>query len=443
MRAANEAVSTARVPYEILRVGRTESPQALAWIMLLYIVVTVGRLENLTPSLMSLHLAKIVAAIAILTALRTKDTLAPTRVRSLLPAQLMFALMALATLSIFFSVLKSGTLGVIEGTVISVTVGTVLIVKSARSWADTRVLLLSFVASAIVLGVMAMRTSDNGRAGHISAYDPNDFAFVLVTLLPVIVTFAITSRGLRRLAYLCVAAWVILIVLKTESRGGLLGLLVVALIMAILLPSNRRGRFETRPTVGRTLKRLFLMAVVGALVWSVLPHRAQTRLSTITSLSEDYNANVSAGGRLTIWVDTIPLILHRPWGYGAGAFTTVDGLYGGGRYRAPHNMFLQALIELGVEGLVLFIAILVSSLRLLVRAFPKTGPPAPTAREEVERVAFVRAIIAALIGACVSGFFLSELYSQVLWILIALACVVTRPLTSSQTPPVVSASVRN
>lgn len=422
MRTADEVVAQANIGCSGRGAARPESAHALAWIMAFYIVVAVGRIEDLFGPLQQVHFAKIVAAAAVLAALHQRGALSNLKVLSLRPAKLMVLFMGLVAISILFSVLRSGTLGVIEGTAISVVIGTALVVKAARSWRDVRTMMLGCVGSALVLVIMAMTTGINGRSGLSSAYDPNDFAFVLVTLLPIVLTYYAISRGVIRFGYLGLAAWVVLTILETQSRGGLLGLLAVALIMAIVLPKNRRGVLEVRPTAPRTVARLFAIVVCGVVAWGLLSQAARTRLSTITDLSQDYNANAAANGRLTIWLETLPLIASRPWGYGAGAFDTVDGLFAHGRYRAPHNMFLQGLIELGVEGFALFIAVLASAIRYL--SYTSNAHAEPASRDEIERSVFARAIIAAIVGACVSGFFLSELYAQTLWILIALACVV-------------------
>ena len=414
----------------VAAVGARTSPlRTLTWIMFAYIVVAIGRVEDVFSWLHALPVAKIVSAAAILTALRYKESLAKTTVASLTPLKLTFAMMALATFSILFSVLRSASLGVIEGTVLSVSVALVLIAKTARGWPETRILLLGLVGSAVVLGIAAMQTSIDGRAGHTSAYDPNDFAFVLDTLLPVLVTFAITSRGSARLVYLGISFWALLTILKTHSRGGLLGLIAVAALMLILLPKNRKGTLDLSVSARRTCARLIVAIAIGIVAWQFLPSSAQARLGTITTLNSDYNANVADGGRLTIWTDTLPLILRRPWGFGAGAFSTVDGMFGKGRYRAPHNTFLQALIELGVEGLILFLFTLGWTFRILARA---SATPVGSAadRPGLERSAFARALLIGLVGACVSGFFLSELYSQTIWIVVILSCVVSQSATA-------------
>ncbi len=196
--------------------------------------------------------------------------------------------------------------------------------------------------------------------------------------------------------------------------------------MTFVLPIAWRGKLQFRISKSKIIARVVMLALIGGIGWHSLPERTLIRLGTITELGSDYNADAKdsgpSAGRLAIWTRNLPLALNRPWGYGAGAFETVDGRFAGGRYRAPHNTFLQALIELGVLGFALYISVIVSSLRFLcVTAVPRLenakAPPD-------EPRAFARALGIGLIGLCITGFFLSELYANVFWTLVTLSCAV-------------------
>jgi putative inorganic carbon (hco3(-)) transporter len=329
----------------------------------------------------------------------------------------------LVTVSISFSVLRSGTLEVITGTVLAVLVAQMLIVKAARSWAAVRTMLVGAVASALILAatVMSTRLADTTglRAGYSQSYDPNDFAFVLVGLWPLVVSFCVLSRGRARLVYFGAALWVLVALLLTQSRGGFLGLLADVALLVFLLPVVRKGKVDFHPSKAAIVVRIGFLAIVGMLAWQFVPNAARARLETVSQLGSDYNVSVGHGGRLEIWSRTLPLAVSRPWGYGAGGFETADGMFAGGRFRAPHNTFLQALIELGVLGFGLFIAIIVKSLRYLGRVSSELERPQQHA---LELQLFARALGICLVGLCVSGFFLSQLYSNILWTIVALTC---------------------
>ena len=405
------------------------TPGPLARIMLVYIVVVVGRIGDIVPAIHNFPLAKIIAALAVIVALQNRATLAPISIRSLRPAKLTFLIMSLASVSILFSVLRHATLNVITGTVLSVCVGFVLTIKSARNWRSVRLLLIGCVLSALVLCFTVELTRFAGRAGDTRDLDPNDFAFVLNGLLPIAVSFAVVSRGFGRLLYAGLSSWIVLEILRTESRGGLLGLLCVVVLMIVLLPGSRHGRLVAQPSKTRVVLRIAAVIMAGILTWHVIPQSARARFETLRHPESGYNTNLKdRSGRFAIWSQTLPLALRRPWGWGAGAFEAADGIYGGGVYMAAHNMYLQALIELGALGLALFLAVLASSFSRLKReAFAQPEPLDP---DGLERRTFARAMIASLSGLCISGFFLAELYQQVLWMLIVLSCLVGRSLES-------------
>jgi hypothetical protein len=410
-------------PSDALPRKAREPAGALPWLVMIYIVVTVGRIGDIVPVLSNLPLARIVAALGIFVALRTRSALAPVRLATIGPARMTIWLMILVTVSILFSVLRSATFGVITGTVLAVSIGLFLAVKASRSWRAIRVMLLGNVVAAAWLAGAAMTTTFSHRAGSISSYDPNDFAYVLVGLLPVVVTFGIVSSGVKRMLFFGVSVWMIFAILLTQSRGGLLGLLCIAVLMGILLPVRRAGVLSLQPSIGNMIARILVMCSVAVIIWHWVPTDARERLVTVFALESDYNVSGDRGGRFAIWTRNMPLFFARPWGYGAGAFGTVDGMYAGGRFRAAHNTYLQCLIELGLPGLLLFLSVIVRSwVYLRTTSAREVGTEVDASR--LESRAFGRALGVSLAGLCVAGFFLSELYSTALWMVVALICAV-------------------
>jgi len=81
------------------------------------------------------------------------------------------------------------------------------------------------------------------------------------------------------------------------------------------------------------------------------------------------------------------------------------------------------LVELGIPGFALFIATIFSSLRYL-RAPADPGQESLEGAVADEPRAFARALGIGMCGLCISGFFLSELYSNVFWTFVTLSCAV-------------------
>jgi O-antigen ligase len=399
----------------------------LARLMGLYFVVAVGKIGDLVPGLHGMPLAKLVAALAIIAAIRMRAVSGAATWKTVPTAKLTIALMGVTTVSILWSVLRSASFGVITGSVLGIIVTLLLVIKAARSWASVKTILHGSVIASIVLvaTIMTSKVHDAGgdRAGLSVSYDPNDFAYVLIGLLPIVITFGIVSKGTKRLVYFGIAALVTFTILLTQSRGGFLGLALEVLAMTFLLPLAKRGQLQFRISKSGIVARAVMLALVGVIVWSSLPETARVRLGSVTELGSDYNANISEGGRLAIWTRNLPLILDRPWGFGAGAFEVVDGRFAGGRYRAPHNTFLQVLMELGIPGFLLFISTIVTAF-LYLRVPPGTNRDHGLEATIDEPRAFARALGIGLLGLCLSGFFLSELFANVFWTLITLSCAV-------------------
>jgi hypothetical membrane protein len=90
------------------------------------------------------------------------------------------------------------------------------------------------------------------------------------------------------------------------------------------------------------------------------------------------------------------------------------------------------MAETGVPGFLLFLAILVSCLVCALRAASIWAKQNETALE-----AFARGLVLALVGIFVADFFISQMYSKLLWALLALGpamLAIARREASSSNP---------
>jgi hypothetical protein len=259
-------------------------PTTLTRLMGAYIVVAVGRIGDLVPWLQAIPLAKVVVVLAIIFAIRLRGDRTWATWKSVPPARLAMVLMGIATASILFSVLRSATLLVITGTVMAVVITLILTIMASRSWSSVKTILHGSVFASIVLVLTVFGSNFAGRAGYSNSYDPNDFAFVLVGLLPVVITFGVISRGAKRLLYFGIACVMIVATLLTESRGGLLGLIFEVVAMTFLLPIAWRGQLQFHTSKSKVITRVVLLALIGGVGWQSLPEATRVRLNTVTEL---------------------------------------------------------------------------------------------------------------------------------------------------------------
>ena len=389
-----------------------------AWGCLLYILVAVGRLPELLPVLAPFHVGKIAVALA-LVGILIGPPAAGRAVWSTPMGRLLVVLAVLATLSVTFSIWRSQSLTFLLSNFLSTIILFYVIVRTATTRRMILLYLAALLGAAGLLALMALLADGAGRISVSTSYDPNDLALVLVTLLPLAVTGVFALRGFSRIGILALAAGMLMVILFTGSRGGFLGLLVVAGYLLL-------ARF---PTAGGGLTRRFnplkfIVIGAGALLLAVtVPPATWERMATIGSVGDDYNVTAE-DGRVAIWKRGLTAIGQRPIGYGLATFGAVDGQHGGGRYQSAHNSWIQIGVELGIPGALVLAALYIVALRHL-RALRLYGQPRLRAAGGENSAPLLHAAVAvglrgSLIGFLVTSFFLSAAYSTLLFALFAM-----------------------
>jgi O-antigen ligase len=243
------------------------------------------------------------------------------------------------------------------------------------------------------------------------AGDPNYLAAVLVPALMLAGGLAIRKAAGTR-ALLALATAIIAVGLAaTQSRGGIIGAAVCAVI-ALAIWRGRRALIVS----------LIGLAVLATTAFFVANPAAWQRI---------HAGNASGSGRVDIWKVAWRVMQDHPLvGVGIAQFPQVSPHYvlqpGALEYVnlivekhiVVHNLYLQLWVETGIIGLLLFLAVVASSLAAGWRAatqFDRQG--------DVEMSSLARASILALIGMLTASFFLSNLEAGQLWLLLALGPV--------------------
>jgi putative inorganic carbon (hco3(-)) transporter len=379
-----------------------------------YQIVAVGRLGEIIPGLGTVPLAKVAVGACLVGILLHRQIWSPTPLFSRAIPKLAFALFVLAAGSVLFSVWKSETLRFFFESVLVVAIGFVLTVKLADNRRALLVTLFVLVCAGLVQASAAY-VSGRGRISAGDSYDPNDLAYLLVSVLPISVGFTVSAASaFRQRCFFLLSALLVFVTLLTQSRGGLLGLAAVTGYF-IVRPIPRRLRANASPTKLGLVRRIAIAVLASIFVWTLLPAVAQERLATVLSLRSDYNTDTTLEtGRLAIWERSTKATLARPIGFGLATFGVVD-MQTGGRYKAAHNSVLQIFVELGFLGVFVY-------LRLYRIAWRGLSSPRGN---DLSALVFCRCLQATLVGNFVSGFFLSQAYSSLLWTLFALLTLAT------------------
>jgi O-antigen ligase len=159
------------------------------------------------------------------------------------------------------------------------------------------------------------------------------------------------STRLQRLLLLAAIALMIVGIIKSASRGGFLGLIVISLFL--LIRSSQQAR-----------KYALIAILGGAIMFAVAaPAAYWTRIGTIFSLKNDYNMNLQTG-RMKVWENGLKMIATYPLtGVGISCFNIAHADFSGTKINiSPHNSFVQIAAELGLPGFLLFLLIIFTSM---------------------------------------------------------------------------------
>jgi O-antigen ligase len=280
---------------------------------------------------------------------------------------------------------------------------TLVLLDCMRTSLPPRRVAAVYVASctaAAAVGLAVYLMGSGGRAsGPIT--DPNDFAFFLITAVPLALYLWRGAHRGRQL-FLAAAGLLLLTTLATVSRGALLGL---AAMVGYALCT-------------RQLRLRAVLATVGVLLAGVLAVAGSAPSVVQRSLSnKQHVAAQNVQDRFVTWSMAAEMTADHPLlGTGPGGFGANYSRYLRGRVTDPsqldvaHEMYLQTSAELGLVGLVAF-----GSALGLGFAGARRG-----ARDASDPADLGSAVCTALVGVLVAAAFLTEQYYLPVWLLVAL-----------------------
>ena len=287
--------------------------------------------------------------------------------RMLGPQQIiMLAFMMWGGCTYFWSLAPSATIASIY-TFVQLFMMVWLIWEFAQTRREQLLLLRAYTLGAIVSSVGTLLGFFNNtglRSGRYSGFgfNPGDLAFILALAIPISLYLAVQERR-KILVWVDGSATVLAFcaIVLTASRGSLVACVPTVLMFPFLFPKLRWGR---------NLMVLVFVALAGIGSWLFMPESSWSRLSTI-------GAEITSGTlneRTMIWQVGWQVFGQAPFqGVGAGAYapavehtlglaSDVSGTEAGSPVArlVAHNTFFSILVEQGVIGFTLFLALLLS-----------------------------------------------------------------------------------
>jgi putative inorganic carbon (HCO3(-)) transporter len=239
--------------------------------------------------------------------------------------------------------------------------------------------------------------------------DPNDLSLVLLFPLSFAGAIAVQRIGvLSALLGIVGASLIAAAIIATQSRGGLLGIVVVSGIIGARLVNSKITLF-----------------VIGGLAALVLFAAAGISDRSSGGAGES-GIDESSMGRIYAWGAAIHMATARPL-TGVGINNFVSNYYAysehwDGHNHAVHSTWFGVLAETGFPGLISFIVMIV----MMVSTSIKSNRILAAAHSAASTRAAALATLAGIAGFCMSGTFLTQGFTWPIYILLAMTAAVGR-----------------
>jgi O-antigen ligase len=279
--------------------------------------------------------------------------------------------------------------------------------------AELRFILYLVVLGGVIAALLALKGFSAGITGPRASLmigeqeaNPNDFASSLLLPFAFALTGFFASRSWpRKTLLLMVLGLLMLCVLLTMSRGSLFALGVLGLVFMVRTGTGMR-------------KQVVVPIVLVLVLLFFLPNAFFSRM--------EEGANNRATGRFDIWVVGAKIIEHHGIvGAGLHNFEAAFNEFAGyapvfrGWDRDPHDIYLEVCSEMGVIGLLLFLAAIASQLRAAHRQMKRGGRRNPQY--------LLIAAEAACWGLLAHGLGANLLWRKHFWLAWILLAIVARP----------------
>lgn len=392
---------------------------SLAGLML----VTISRIHQQYPFLNIFQLGLTLTALALALSVLQPKTVQWKELASSVPARSVLAFFVMLCLIAPFGLSVGASGDFVLNRFLSTIVFFILLVVAIRNVGDLRFIIGSYVVSSLILiyfGLFVFKTVTFGGFARVESpnmYDSNDLGPLLCAALPMALMIAQTSGSRGKWLGYSVALGVPATIAVTGSRGGFLAIIATGLGLLALAPGLNFAR------------RIGIVAVAVVAMAVAAPEGYLDKMGTIVDTESNYNFTEETG-RIAIWKRGLGYLADQPFaGVGIGNFARAQWEHPtftatGAQLptQAPHNTFLQVLVELGVPTFLVWMSIVWTGTVGLVR-LRKRLPKAWLTETADRRAIYLGAsyLPVSFFGWAVGAFFVSHAYLAPIYVLAACA----------------------
>jgi len=307
--------------------------------------------------------------------------------------------------------------------IVKVMIFVLILIRCVRQPRHYHLAIIAWLAGVFYLGYEAFGQAGGLVSGRLSLglggpdfAESSGLAVHLVASLPLIgAMFFMARHWWSRGMVLMIGALTVNTIVMTRTRNAIVGIVAMCVVAAFSLPRKYRAKG-------------WAAIVVGALLATQLADPTWwKRMATVSAYSEDS----AVTSRIAYWRAALEMTRDYPLGIGIGNFHQVVKEYvpGLAYTRSAHNTLVACLAELGIPGLIVFLAIIGVALHRLTLVRRQANRLDPLLPIEVAQRPMrfhlgwhAMALRTALVGYLACGLFTTRLYTEGFWILVGLAC---------------------
>jgi len=283
-----------------------------------------------------------------------------------------------------------------------------IMVLFIRSFANFKILYWLVVMCGFAFSLRGFRrflgTGYGFNATFMAGYENNSAALIILSIMPLAVYLIFSEKHLLQKIQSAVISFVMFmtVLLPTRSRGAWLGLAFVTFVFLV--------KRIFKPT---TWVIIILGLVLVPVVIPLLPQEVIDKINTIPQIEQGTAAeDGSISARTGAIYTSLDLIKKQPFfGYGLGNSDNVVGI-------ATHNNYLELAVDLGIIGLLVYLAIVAVSFieiflaKRLLRMHNLKSHPA---------YFYLDGIQVGILGFMAASTFLSVQWQPIIWILFGMS----------------------
>ena len=369
------------------------------------------RPEDFIPFLTYIPMARIagvIAFVALLGAMMAGNVKVPKAVK------ILWLLLLQMTICIPFALWPGGAFHTVfdkyaKGVVVAMVIS--MAVVTTRELRKLLWIQVSAVALVTLFSILASHYKEGRLAGiqENILSGPNDLAINIAISFPLGMAFMLYARGFKKAIWVAALGVMVLGVVLTASRSGLLALIISIIVCVWEYGIKGKRRYLVVISIAAMLLGM-------AVALSSAHYRARVESIFVGNIEGSGDEGSIEARKNLLKKSVVTALKHPLFGVGPGCFPLVDDTW-----KVAHNAYTELAAEAGILALVLFLLALGAAFKNIAQVRKSVEY-----RDNAELRLFTQALWAGLAAYLTGSFFASTEYNLYPYFVVGYTCVMVR-----------------